>query len=89
MLGSTQLTNDMESADVAIAVPNLSVTFCLMLFIFFHNYPRNCHLLQEVLPRTLLFHGYGIPVSQPKPIAHYVKVTRILKRSPVIFNAST
>lgn len=89
MLGSTQLTNDMESADVAIAVPNLSVTFFLMLFIYLHKSPRNCHLLQEVLPRTLRFHGYRIPVSQLKPIAHFVKVTRILKRSPVIFTAST
>ena len=87
MLGSTQLANDMERADVAIAAPNLSVTFSLMLFMSLQKSPRNRHLLQEFLPRTLLFHGYGIPVSQPKPIAHFVKVTRILKRSPVIFNA--
>ena len=80
MLGSTQLANDMESADVAIAAPNLSVTFCLILFMSFHEALRNCHLLQEFLPRTLLFHGYGIPVTQAKPIAHFVKVTRILKK---------
>ena len=46
MLGSTQLANDMESADVAIAAPNLSVTFCLMLFITLHQFPKNRHLLQ-------------------------------------------